>query len=82
MSLKNTILSVTRRTKNGFTAGEIFDRVQTRFESRGQSAPAYNVVRARIAERYQSGKLTVTDVRPDSVSGYNSATYRRVTSTT
>lgn len=77
MSLKSTILSVTRRTKNGLTSGEIFDRVQNYFLNRGLKAPRYNVVRARVSELAAVGALVPTGARADSLSGFTATTFRR-----
>ena len=77
MSLKNTILSVTRRTKNGFTVGEIFDRVSSRFTGFGSLPPAYSTVRARVYELASSGKLVSTGTRTDSTTGATANAFRR-----
>lgn len=68
-TLNKTILSVIRRTSKGFTVGEIYDRVITRFTSRGvfNIAP-YNSVRARVYELARDGKLLTTGSRKDPVS--------------
>lgn len=77
MSLKTTILSVTRRTKNGFTVGEIFDRVQARAFAAGTTVPAYSTVRARVYELANEGLLTNNSARFDSVSERIAATFTR-----
>ena len=74
MSLNSTILSVTRRTVNGFTVGEIFDRVQNKL---GSEAPKYSTVRARVYELAQAAKLRANGVRRDRVSGRESTTFVR-----
>lgn len=73
MSLKNTILSVTRRTKKGFTVGEIWDRVSQRL---GTFVP-YSSVRARVAELAATGTLVSTGTRKDRVSGTTANAFRR-----
>lgn len=80
MSLSNTILSVTRRTKNGFTVGEIFDRVQTKLLNNFDNVPAYSTVRARVYELANSGKLGARSYRKDSVTGREATTYVRTSS--
>lgn len=75
-TINNTILSVTRRTTNGFTVGEIFDRVQARALSAGTTTPPYNSVRARVYELSSAGKLFANDTRKDSISGRTATTFR------
>lgn len=77
MSLNNTILNVTRRTKAGFTVGEIFDRVQNKLLDSGTAVPKYSTVRARVYELASNGSLTTVGARKDSVSGFNASTFRR-----
>jgi len=60
-TIKNTILSVTRRTVKGFTVGEIYDRLATRALSAGTRPPPYNSVRARVYELEKAGSLCVWD---------------------
>jgi len=66
MSLNNTILSVTHRTKKGFTVGEIFDRVGTRLANLGFLTPKYSTVRARVYELAESRNLRTSGFRRDS----------------
>jgi hypothetical protein len=77
MSLKNTILSITRRTKRGFTVNEIFNRVNERFTASGQSTPLYSSVRARVYELANSGSLVSTSARADSSTGRTAKLFRR-----
>jgi hypothetical protein len=77
MSINNTILSVTRRTVNGFTVGEIFDRIQNRALSTGVQAPLYSSVRAQVYRLAQSGQLVANSFRKDSVSGRDATTFVR-----
>ena len=76
-TLNNTILSVTRRTVNGFTVGEIFDRVQARALTTGSPVPPYNSVRARVYELASSGALVANDTRRDSISGRTATAFVR-----
>ena len=76
-TIKNTILSVTRRTARGFTVGEIYDRLATRALSTSTLPPPYNSVRARVYELAKAGSLCVWDFRNDPVSGRVSATFVR-----
>lgn len=76
-TINNTILSVTRRTKKGFTVGEIFDRVVNRYVSKGLNPPLYNSVRARVSELARRGRLTSLPARPDVDSGRMSTTFVR-----
>jgi hypothetical protein len=76
-TLNSTILSVTRRTVNGFTVGEIFDRVQARAVTKSGQPPAYSTVRARVYELANAGQLYANDTRKDSVSGRESTTFVR-----
>jgi hypothetical protein len=64
-SLKSLILSATRRTKKGFTVGEIFDRVSSKLTN----TVRYSTVRARVYELAQAGLLEATGVRNDSITG-------------
>jgi hypothetical protein len=73
MTLNSTILSVTRRTKNGFTVGEIFDRIV----NRGGRVPLYSTVRARVYELANDNQLVSTGVRKDSSTGRTATTFRR-----
>lgn len=75
MSLKQTILSVTRRTKNGFTVGEIFDRVESKLGI--FNSPLYSTVRARVYELARSGELLAKGVRKDPASNFNATTFAR-----
>jgi len=77
MSLNNTILSVSRRSKNGLTVGEIFDRVCTQLDKTHPELrhPPYNSVRARVYELRTGGSLRVTGSRPDSTSGRRASTF-------
>ena len=77
MTITNTILSVTRRTVNGFTVGEIFDRVQARAAQAGNTPPSYSSVRARVYELSSAGKLYALDTRKDSISGRVATTFVR-----
>lgn len=77
MSINSTILSVTRRTVNGFTVGEIFDRVQERALNKGTSVPLYSSVRAQVYRLAQSGALAPVGFRKDSVSGREATTFAR-----
>lgn len=77
MSLKNTILSVTRRTVRGFTVGEIFDRVQNRLQKSGKTVPAYNTVRARVYELEAGGALFNIETRQDSLTGSRAKAFVR-----
>lgn len=77
MSINNTILSVTRRTVNGFTVGEIFDRVQARSVTAGVTPPLYSSVRAQVYRLAAAGELFATGVRKDSQSGRESTTFAR-----
>lgn len=77
MSINNTILAVTRRVKNGFTVGEIFDRVQNRALNTGASVPLYSSVRAQVYRLAQSGLLSANSFRKDSVSGREATTFVR-----
>ncbi len=74
-NLKNTILSVTRRTTKGFTVGEIFDRVENRFVNNSVNPPAYSTVRARVYELADSGLLTANAVRKDTISNRVATTF-------
>lgn len=76
-TLNSTILSVTRRTTNGFTVGEIFDRVQARAQVAGRTPPPYNSVRARVYELAAAGELFANNTRKDSVSGRTATTFVR-----
>lgn len=76
-TLNSTILAVTRRTTKGFTVGEIFDRVQEKALSAGNTAPPYNSVRARVYELASNGALFANDTRKDSVSGRTATTFVR-----
>lgn len=76
MSLKTTILSVTRRTKNGFTVGEIFDRLAKRSLLNGTTVPTYSAVRARVYELASAGSLVNTGARKDSRSGCTASAFR------
>jgi hypothetical protein len=77
MSIKNTILRVTRRTKKGLTAGEIFDRVQMELAKSLKPQVLYSSVRARVSEMEADGELVCVDIRKDKVSGREAAAYRR-----
>jgi hypothetical protein len=76
-TLNSIILSVTRRTKKGFTVGEIYDRVTERFTAGTDSVPPYNSVRARVYELASNGLLFPLDTRKDSVSGRTATTFVR-----
>jgi hypothetical protein len=76
MSIKNVVLSVTRRTKNGFTAGEVFDRVAAHYEKKGEACPLYSSVRTALVRLQEDGKLEAFDVRRDAGSGREALTYR------
>lgn len=76
-TLNGLILSVTRKTKRGFTVGEIFDRLVLLSDSRGLTIPQYNSVRARVSELVQKGALRVKDERKDPVSHRTSMVFVR-----
>lgn len=77
MSINNTILSVTRRTVNGFTVGEIFDRVQNAALNKGVAAPLYSSVRAQVYRLADAGLLARNSFRKDTVSGREATTFVR-----
>lgn len=74
MSLKNVILRVTRRTKKGFTVGEIFDRVSRLYSHR--NVP-YSSVRARVYEMAKEGLLVTKAKRADSLTGRKASAFVR-----
>ncbi len=76
-TLKSAILRATRRTKNGFTVGEIFDRVEKQFAQAGLPEPKYSSVRAQVSRMFDSGELVAADFRKDSVSGREATAFVR-----
>lgn len=76
-TINNTILSVTRRTKKGFTVGEIFDRVLNRYLNADTVPPPYGSVRARVYELARAGALSQAGTHKDPLSKRTAKTFVR-----
>lgn len=75
MTINKTIISILNRTKRGFTADEVFDRLQRRFARSNRTIPLYSSVRAEIRRMLVSGKLSTAGSRKSSRSGHVSTVY-------
>lgn len=75
-TLNSKILSVTRRTKKGYTVGEIFDRLVNQYDNVYGRHP-YNSVRARVYELARTGSLLSVGERKDSETGRTAKVFVR-----
>ncbi len=77
MTINTNVLKIVRRTTNGFTVGEIFDRLQNQtFNTNSNyTVPLYSSVRAQVYRLADAGLLSKKGTRKDRVSGRTSATF-------
>jgi hypothetical protein len=76
MSLKSDILKVLKRTKKGFTTGEIYDRLEAKATREGGKQPLYHSVRARVYELNETGAVISAGFRADTNSGVTATAFR------